>query len=430
MGALATFDRTRVFGLTHDAAGAPQTRMVRMLKVSIGFPMGGPAIHVWIDQQGQWCVQTGSGKEPQVRRLTSRKEAETYYREQRRTTPKREYPGKLPYFTFLRTGPDGQYWHDFDAIEQHGATPTEIDIVFLSDRPLDQAFQWWTAAALQCEGNGIDARRRVEHAKATDEKALAAQARSQGESFFPILQGCYTKDCPYPRGDKPVCKPHSRLSFQLVGSPMIGGTCTYDTTGWRSGANLFSCIEQIKTITGRGDANRGVIAGIPLRLILRPYKTSHKGQPSTQYGVSLLFRAADALELHKKLIAAGDEFRAVTQTPLLIESGPMPDEAPAAVVHEGETVEAGRMAAEFYTNSPDGVQEAEWDDYPDTLPPVQTQKAELPRPRRKSEQAKPSEPAPLTEAEMNAALAADLAREAEQDRQRSLLDEKQRGKRG
>ena len=71
----------------------------------------------------------------------------------------------------------------------------------------------------------------------------------------------------------------------------FGGTAVFDTTGWRSGSNLFSCMEQIRTITGRGNPEEGVVAGIPLRLVLRPYRTSHNGQPSTQYGVSLQLRA-------------------------------------------------------------------------------------------------------------------------------------------
>lgn len=285
-----TIDKTKLYGILHELDGTPINRQVRILKIGIGVPTG-PDIHVWIDGKNKWCVETGSyenkKRKGSVERFDSRELATAHYIQARKTAPNRLYPRKIPYFTFLRMAVDGNFVHDFDAIEENGPTPTEVSIVFLTDDPFDSRFAWYTAAELKCEGNGLNARRRLALAQGQHEEKLAIDAEAKGEKFFPIVGGCYAKGCMYARGDKPSCKPHGRLHFQLQNSPRVGGTCTFDTTGFRSISQLFSCIEQIKMITGRGDAARGRVAGIPLTMVLRPYKTSHNGQPSTQYGCEL-----------------------------------------------------------------------------------------------------------------------------------------------
>jgi hypothetical protein len=216
---------------------------------------------------------------------------------------------------------------DFDAIEQHGAVPNELDVVFLTNDPFEHAYQAWTAANLKCEGDGLNARRRIDWAQNDGERELAARAKAQGLDFFPILGKCFTGGCPFPKPqmvngrEKPAaCKPHGRLYYQLTNSPRIGGTCTYDTTGFRSISQLFSCIEQIKQMTGNGDASRGSIAGIPLKLVLRPYKASHNGQASVQYGVSLEFRATNAIELARLLNQHTADFRVAAQSRQIVAS--------------------------------------------------------------------------------------------------------------
>lgn len=356
-------DKRRMYGLLHAPDGTALERHVRILKVGFGIPSG-PDVHVLIKPDGKWKVEIPKYEAGKLvlmaKEYDNRRDAERFYIESRKTAPDRKYPRKLPYFTFLRIGIDGNYSHDFDAIEQHGPIPTELDVVFLTNEPLENAFQWWTAAELKCEGDGLCARRRVTEAKTTEEKKLAAAAIASGDKFFPILAGhCYTGDCPFPKGDKPICKPHARLYFQLVNSPRIGGSCTYDTTGMRSISQLFSCIQQIKSMTGNGFAERGSVAGIPLKLVLRPYKTSHNGQPSVQYGVSLEFRAASAIELMNGLhqhVAAFRHAARIDRPAAQIEAGaeeiydPIEVEALTgeAVNPYQEAQEAAMLDGEFY----------------------------------------------------------------------------------
>lgn len=357
-------DKRKMYGLLHAPDGTALERHVRILKVGFGIPSG-PDVHVLITQDGKWKVEIPkyeNGKPvTMAKEFDSRRDAERFYIESRRTAPERKYPRKLPYFTFLRIGMDGNYSHDFDAIEQHGPRPSELDVVFLTNDPLENAFQWWTAAELKCEGDGLCASRRVTEAKTAQDKKLAEEAIAAGLKTFPILAGhCYTGDCPFPKGDKPVCKPHGRLYFQLVNSPRIGGSCTYDTTGMRSISQLFSCIQQIKSMTGNGVAERGSIAGIPLKLVLRPYKTSHNGQPSVQYGVSLEFRAASAIDLMNGLhqhTAAFRQAARIDQPLAQIEGGeeevydPIEVESPTAEVgnpYQDEAQEAAMLDGEFY----------------------------------------------------------------------------------
>jgi len=367
-------DRTKLYGVTHSPDGTPLTREVRILKVGIGYPKG-PAVHVYIDRAQKWVIEVGVGKDAKRLRFDSRVEAEKAYNEQRRKAPLRGHPGKFPYFSFYRVGIDGTYHPDWDAIERHGPMPTQVAIVFLTEQPLELAYQWWTAAELKCEGDGINARRRITAAQNEEERRLAAEAEAAGEQFFPLVGKCYTQGCPLARGEKRVCKPHSRLNFQLAYAPMLGGTCTFDSTGFRSAADLSFSIERVRKVTGRGRPERGTVAGIPLLLTLSPYRQSHRGKPTVQYAVSLQLRGSEAAELYRKAIEAGEEFRRIAF------AGPQdpPPQLP-------ETQEAARMEAEFYPEGDEPEEETDWQAEPDSN--------EIAMPRRKSETTgeAPSEP--------------------------------------
>lgn len=314
----AIIDRTKLYGVLNQLNGQRIERQVRVLKVGIGVPIGRD-VHTWIDAQGQWSVETGvyaqDKRQSQVKRLRTREEAEAYYDQQRKIAAERKAPRKIPYFTFLRMNGHGEFVHDFEAIEQHGPTPTEIDVVFLTERSFDAAFQMWSSSKLMCEGDGRNACRRIDIATNPEEKRLAAEANQRGEKFFPIVEGCFARGCRYARGEKPQCKPHRRLYFQLVHSPRIGGACQFDTTGYRSIAQISSSLEQIRSVTGRGNPDLGIVAGIPMKLVLRPYRVQHQGQNSIQYGVSLEFRAASVVELARQLGQHRKAFREFAQLP-------------------------------------------------------------------------------------------------------------------
>lgn len=350
-------DRTKLFGLLHNPDGTPVQRQVRILKVGIGVPKG-PDVHVWIDARGKWILEIGRmvnrKREAEKQEFATRAEAQKAYREIRRSAEVRGYPTKIPYFTFLRMGISGDYEHDFEAIEQHGPVPNEIQIVFLSDAPLAHAYQWYTETRLCCEGDGMAARRRLDLAETDAEKRLAAEALRRGEKWFMLPGTCFVGGCPFAKstieGDKerpPRCKPHGRLYFQLLNSPRFGGTASFDTTGYRSISQLHSCIQEIKTVTGRGDAERGYIAGIPMTLVLRPYKAMHNGRTSVQYGVSLEYRAESAVALAQRLIAQGKEFRQALDVEV-VEEVPEDHRLAAPASDDDPDADAPAMASEFY----------------------------------------------------------------------------------
>lgn len=372
MSGTITIDRSKLYGVLHEPSGRPMVRQVRVLKVGIGVPTG-PDVHVWIDQNHQWCVEVGTyvnGKrQSQVKRLAQRADAEAFYAQQRKTAPERNAPRKLPYFTFLRTDSQGKFVHDFDTIELHGPVPSEIDIVFLNEQAFDASFQAWSTSKLLCEGNGIDARRNVEWPQSPDERALAEQARKQNQRFFPILGDCYTAGCRFAIGDKRQCKPHGKLTFQLMNAPTLGGSCQFDTTGFRSIAQLAGSLDQIRLMTGRGNPEAGSVAGIPLKFVLRPYKVQVGDKSSIQYGVSLEFRAKSLEEMARLLHAHTAEFRQLVALPapaspmdsestsdLPEEDGYLAEEPPGdanAIKTQEEAAEATAMTGEFYGLFPD-----------------------------------------------------------------------------
>lgn len=393
-----------LYGITHTMAGAPIVRLAKTLKVGIGYPKG-RAIHVYIDAAGKWCVELGATKETRtVERLGSKQEAQAFYKQRLKTAPDRKFPAKFGYFTFSRVGIDGSFTPDFDAIEIHGPLPTEVPIVFLDNDPLRQQMEWWTAAELKCSGDGRNALRRCTSAQSPDEKRLADAAKVAGEQFFELQEKCFAQGCPLAKGEKPVCKPHTRLSFQLANAPALGTTCTFDSTGFRSASQLFSSLLQIRQITGRGNPEGGPVAGVPLRLKLLPYKTSHNGTPSTQFGVTLHLSATDALDLMRGTLQRADEFHQLSVAPLMIEGVAedvvegevLPESYPSTAQEEegeplSEQAEATAMSGEFYPEGERAEGEFEIQDEPDEPEFEPEPTATI---RRKSEQvAAPAAPA-------------------------------------
>jgi hypothetical protein len=207
----------------------------------------------------------------------------------------------------------------------------------------------------------------VEWAQSQDERPLAEQARKQNQRFFPIVEGCYTAGCRFAIGDKRQCKPHGKLTFQLMNAPTLGGSCQFDTTGFRSIAQLAGSLDQIRLITGRGNPEAGSVAGIPLKFVLRPYRVQVGDKSSIQYGVSLEFRAKSLEEMARLLHAHAAEFRQLVALPApgsAMECEPVSavpeedsyvsEEPPVdASTIEVQEAEAAAMTGEFYGLFPD-----------------------------------------------------------------------------
>ncbi|MCE5309659.1 MAG: hypothetical protein LLG20_18650 [Acidobacteriales bacterium] len=385
-----------LFGITHTTDGEPIVREPKLLRVGIGHPKG-LALSVWMEG-GVWRGSAGYKKPLKSVRFADRKAVEKWYYEEKAKAAASEayakeitcpYPRKLPFFYFTRQLSDGTFEPDFDAIAAHGQMPTELDIVFLDDNPLDGAYQMWSKSELRCKGDGINAERVLTlagqkwltYTPAPEELELAEAARKDGLKFFPIQGGCFTCGCPYTteyqdgrgRMQPPPCKPGGDLKFQLLKIIRVGGTAYFHTTGVRSIQNLFSGLYRIKALTG------GRLAGIPLKLVMRPYRTNHNNQPAIQYGVSIEFRAEDLDALKKNLIEQALKFRQIADLPGQVLGGgrqiaapesrmlPAPDTADPAsesgatlIDDEGEGLQALAMSAEFYgATEDDGEPEGE-----------------------------------------------------------------------
>jgi hypothetical protein len=342
-----------LYGLTHTLEGVPIVREARSVKIGIGLPKG-KAVHVWIESEGDWRVLVGK----QETAFRTREEAEGFYNEAKTGAPERKYPERLSYFTFTNVSPSGAFEPDFEAIEQHGPKPRELDVVFLKEEPFNASYQMWTAAELKCEGDGMNARRVVTlGGDGRDQRFrdIAAQAMSEGKKHFDIEAGCRMFDCPFAKGEgtkSALCKPHGRLAFQLVRSPRLGSTAYFDTTGFRSVSQIFSSLQTFLEISGRGDVGQGHVAGIPFKMVLRPYRVNFQGQPGTQYAVALEFRAKDALAVKGELIGHADAYQSAGLLPAST-SEPIDITSASEIIEEAEIYAAPpeaavAMASEFF----------------------------------------------------------------------------------
>jgi hypothetical protein len=341
-----------MYGLTHALDGSLIIREPKILKVGIGLPKG-KAISVWIAPDKKWRVTYGYKKDEQkTASVGTRAEAEAMYRQYLPSAPICPYPRKTTFFMFSKPSiEDGreQFVPDFDAIEAHGPMPTEIDIVLLEDSPFAGAYQMWSASELRCKGDGVNAMRLVAMATAA-EKEAATEATAAGEKYFPIA-GCWTGGCQYAvettvngKVQPSMCKPGGDLKFQLACNIRVGGTAYFHTTGYRSISSIFSSLHRIATLTG------GRLAGIPLKMCLRPFRTNHNGQAATHYAVALEFRAPDPATLSRKLMESVWEFKAPPPAVRMIEASEAEDSTPI--------ISAEAMAAEFYPDADDEETEA------------------------------------------------------------------------
>jgi hypothetical protein len=336
---------SNLYGITHSATGEPRIIEPKTVKVGIGLARG-RAMHAYIDLQKQWVVTCGFGNQTVRERCATKYEAQVKYRELQKTAPDRKYPERLPYFTFSHIAASGDFEPDWDAIESHGPIPTEIDIIFIHDTPFAASYQLWSATEKKCDGDGKVALRALSMASTPEEKALATEAQRKGGKWFPVSQ-CWLMQCPYsrPTNDKPAqCRPMGRLLFQLLNSPRLGGTAVFNTSGYRSISQLFSSIEIFKRATGAGDPLRGFVAGIPLKMVLRPYRITHNGRLQTQYAVSLEFRAENAVALKRAIVDAAMQYRIAGNESLKqLEGMPVREIPPAPEIEENPAA----IAAEF-----------------------------------------------------------------------------------
>lgn len=332
-----------LFGITHSLDMTPIVREVRVLKVGIGVPKG-RASYVYL-YENQWIVRYGAWEKEKLVmksiKFPNRAATEEWYSKNKTTFAVSNRPQKIPFFTFTRRTlveingkPEEIFEPDFAAIEAHGDTPREIDVVFMGDNPLSGEYQAWSATELKCHGDGLNALRLVQ--LGNDKWPGWKEAVDAKEKYFPVSE-CYTSGlCPYAQEggkDKLACKPSATLTFQLANSIRLGATAYFTTTSFRSVRQLFSSLGIIQSIAERAGAS---IANTPLKLVLAPFRTNHNGIAATQYGVSLELRTQDVQKLRALLAEAAWK--------------PSPPRMIAAT-EEITDISAAEMTAEFHPDA-------------------------------------------------------------------------------
>lgn len=357
--------RSMLIGITHNTDLTPIIRDVKVLKVGIGVPKG-RASYIYTFR-GEWIARFGAWEEKNDKKTLIMKSAkfktreaiEEWYAANKLTFAVSNRPQKIPFFTFTRRTmietngkPEEVFEPDFAAIEAHGDTPREIDIVFMGDNPLFGQYQAWSASELKCSGDGLVAQRVVQ--LGNDKWPGWKESVEAKQKTFPVSECAVSGLCPYAQEggkDKLVCKPNATLTFQLANSIRLGATAYFTTTSIRSTQNLFSSLAIIHGIADRAGAS---IANTPMKLVLAPFRTNHNGIAATQYGVSLELRAEDAQKL--RLLLAESAWKAAP--PRMIN----------AVDEEAPQISASAVTAEFYP-------EAEFDDEEPTATTAETQTA-------------------------------------------------------
>lgn len=243
---------------------------------------------------------------------------------------KGDYPKKLDHFVFLKKAVTLEWEPDPDLIKHFTSTCREFFIILLDDQ-FENVFRteyaWWTKAEKKCWGDGRAATRRTEK-------------HPDGEEWTPCGDTC-------PDLDAGPCKPSGDLYFILADFPRLGSVCRLHTTSYRSIRQIYSSLEQIRTVTG------GRLAGIRCKLVVRPEKSSFvdkdgKKKSTTIYALNIELSADDMRSLIGKMTEHAQLFQ---QTRKLLGDG---RQVEYVVEDEAEVERAPDIAQEFHP-APDVV---------------------------------------------------------------------------
>ncbi len=219
------------------------------------------------------------------------------------------YPQKLDYFMAETKNVKGE-WVEDESLEEllrrkysrevdGKFTPLrEFDVVFLSD-DIEEVFKteyaMWSASEKQCSGDGLKAMRAL---SIIQDKAILDENKGQRYAeWTPCGDTC-------PEKIAKKCKPSGSLYFMLLDKPVLGSVSVFFTTSYRSVLQIHSSLTQIKELTG------GRLKGIPLRIVLRPGKTSYQDpkngerKTSNAFFVNIEFRHADHSQILPALLNA------------------------------------------------------------------------------------------------------------------------------
>jgi hypothetical protein len=194
-----------------------------------------------------------------------------------------QLPQKLDHFivTTMEEGNDGNFELDKDIMKVIGSEkPKAIPITLLYDDielNFRSQYSFFKGKSCICRGDGEKC-----------ERTMSDGSKQE-------------KQCPCDKltattGDR--CKINARLSCIINGTQKLGGCWSFRTTSFHSTRAIMSSLALIKQITG------GVLAGIPLWLVISPKKaTDPTGKMQTIYVVSVEYRGDQ-----QKLMNEGAKF--------------------------------------------------------------------------------------------------------------------------
>lgn len=192
-----------------------------------------------------------------------------------------QLPMKLDHFkiTTLEVGKDGNFNVDEVAHKTLGEKPTEIPVTLIYDDPdlnFPSRYASYDGRKLYCSGDGENAQR----------------LNDDGKGHKTVACTCPLQDPAYTGARK--CKMNGSLSVLINGVSGVGGVYKFRTTSYNTIVGILSTMSFLRTLTG------GPLAGIPLKLVVRPKQaTAPDGKQQTIYVVGLEY-AGDMSDLQKK----------------------------------------------------------------------------------------------------------------------------------
>ncbi|MDD2900799.1 MAG: hypothetical protein PHU44_00020 [Syntrophales bacterium] len=295
-------------------------------------------------------------------------------------------PKKLDHFlvTTMQRDAAGRMLPDLELMRKlapQGGKLKELPVMLLYNDPdinFQTRYACYTGNRLWCCGDGEGAQRLGEDGK-----------------YQTVPCPCLRLESNYAGKDK--CKPNGTLQVLLQGVDRTGGVWKFRTTSWNSVHSIMSSLKLIQAITG------GVLAGIPLKLVLSPKTVTipGTGQNMIVYVVSLEFPGTE-----QELAKIGYDI-AKRRADHRAKMDQIEAEARKALEHLEETPEEMReVQEEFY---PEGVtievkpeagqasEPAPGEEGPEASPPGPNEKTEVPGEISSSPELEPGEePVPLS----------------------------------
>lgn len=254
------------------------------------------------------------------------------------------FPQRLDHFRITAKSGKGEWVEDADFTKllsdkysKSGNPLREFEVILLSDDPeqvFRTSYEWWSKTECKCRGNGLDAQRR--RTALTDSQKKEIQPTTDWLKWTVCGNGC-------PQLEEGLCKPSGNLYFMFPDKPIMGSAGFFHTSGYESIKRLSSSIEMIRSITG------GRLRGIPLSLVIRPYKARYDDngtvKTSVQFAANLEFRATDHKMLVPRLIEEATSYRKMLAA---ANDGTIPK---LEVERFEEREEAEMVSSEFYPDT-------------------------------------------------------------------------------